>query len=247
VVVTLFTEAVNDLWRHVARVAQYVLATTMILALYRVCYAALEGLDASGNAYAAAPAARLLLSIGLAASLSAVQALVFAPLGAAIARPLWKYRDWRDALRRFFLPWLIINLLLITIMDIRTHLVAAGETDAASLLEVLWLGAQMSAIPVGTAVMYWGALKWREFPEAMAPLFRFFQITLIPLGLALLQYLLVGVRATLLDGEDARHLVLCVLTDMPLVLMEALMFTVAWRICMLNQTSPRDTEDPLDF
>ena len=103
-VVTLFTEAVNDLWRHVARVAQYVLATTMILALYRVCYAALEGLDASGNAYAAAPAARLLLSIGLAASLSAVQALVFAPLGAAIARPLWKYRDWRDALRRFFLP-----------------------------------------------------------------------------------------------------------------------------------------------
>ena len=245
--VNLFTEAVNDLGRHLARVAQYVLATTMILAVYRVCSAALEGLDPPGNAYAAAPVARLLLSIGLGASLSAVQALVFAPLGAAIARPVWKYRDWRDALKRFFLPWLIINLLLITIMDIRTHLAAAGETDAASLLELVWLGAQMSALPVGTAVMFWGALRWRELPEAMTPLFRFFQITLIPLGLALLQYLLVGIRANLLQEEGVRQVILCVITDAPLVLMEVLMFTVCWRICLLNQTLPKDTEDPLEF
>lgn len=246
--VNLFSEAVNDLWRHVSQVVCYVLATTAVLAVYRAGILPLEGLDPSASAYAAAPLARLLFSIGLAAALSAVQALVFSALGSEIARPAWKYRDWRDALKRFFLPWLIINLLLITIMDVCVHLAAAGETDAAAMLELLFLAAHMAAMPVGAAVMFWGALRWREFPEAMVPLFRYFQITLIPVGLALLQYLLVGLRAKLLPGEDAWSLAGSTLADAPLALIEVLMFTVVWRICMLNQSTPRDSsENPLDF
>jgi len=241
----LFKEAVNDLQRQRGAVALYLLSSLAILAVYRILAHLL------GGGVLLAPTAsllRLALTLYLAVAVSAVQAVFLAALGAGIARPLWKYKGWHDPLRRFFIPWLILNLLLVTITDICAHLMQAEQTDMAATLELLLLAVHMATIPVGGAIMFWGRLEWRELPTALAPLGRFFQWTLLPLAIALLQYVLIEIRSVLLEGSGAVTLAGYSATDLPLLLMDLLIFALVWRICLHNQMNPGDNdEDPLDF
>ena len=244
----LFKEAVNDLRRQPGVVALYLLSSLAILAVYRILAHLLGGGDTPVLPAPAASLLRLALTLYLAVAASAVQAVFLAAFGAGIARPLWKYKGWHDALRRFFIPWLILNLLLVTITDICARLMQAEQTDVAATLELLLLAVHMATIPVGGAIMFWGGLEWRELPTALAPLGRFFQWTLLPLAVALLQYMLIELRSVLLEGGGAVTLAGYSASDLPLVLIDLLIFALVWRICLHNQMNPGDNdEDPLDF
>lgn len=245
---TLLSESLGDLRRHLVPACQYVFAAMAALALYRwVAYF----LDLSGLPETAAPmvsTVRLVLVLYLAVASSVIQALFFASLGAAIARPMWKYKGWRDALTRFFMPWLIINLFLVTLMDIHARFIGGGVYDPALMLELLLMVVYAAALPLGAAVMYWGALRWQDLPQMTVPLTRFLQLTLLPFGLGLIQYILTGVRTQILEPTRPWVLGLYTVTDMPLIALDVLIFALVWRICILDATTPREIDDdPLDF
>lgn len=245
---SLFDQAVNDLRRHSGIVIAYLAVTTALLAVYRIPAHVLAAADPAVLPISAVSLMHLGLALYLAVASSAVQAIFFAALGVEIARPVWKCKGWRDALRRFFIPWLILNLLLITIIDISARMINAEQTDLATILELLLIAVHIASIPVGCAIMFWGGLDWHDLPSAMAPLGRFFQWTLLPLGIALLQYGLIEARYMVLEGNDLITLVSFSVTDIPIVLMDIFIFTLVWRICLHNQMNPKDVdEDPIDF
>jgi len=179
---TLLSESLGDLRRHFVPACQYVFAAMAALALYRWSAYFLDVFSLPETAAPTVSAVRLTLVLYLAVASSVIQALFFASLGAAIARPMWKYKGWRDALTRFFMPWLIINLFLVMLMDIHARLIGGGVYDPALMLELLLMVVHAAALPLGAAVMYWGALRWQELPQMTVPLTRFLQLTLLPFG-----------------------------------------------------------------
>lgn len=245
---TLLSESLGDLRRHFVPACQYVFAAMAALALYRWSAYFLDVFSLPETAAPTVSAVRLTLVLYLAVASSVIQALFFASLGAAIARPMWKCKGWRDALTRFFMPWLIINLFLVMLMDIHARLIGGGVYDPALMLELLLMVVHAAALPLGAAVMYWGALRWQELPQMTVPLTRFLQLTLLPFGLGLIQYILTGVRVQMFEPTRPWVLGLYTVTDMPLIALDVLIFALVWRICILDATTPREIDDdPLDF
>ncbi len=115
---------------------------------------------------------RLGMAIYLAVAASAVMAVFFTELGVRIDRPIWKCAGPREALRRFFIPWLIINLATITLVDIQSRLLIAEKREAGAAVELLILMVHLGAAPVGACVMHWGALVWNEIGSALKPMMR---------------------------------------------------------------------------
>ncbi len=244
----LLSESLVDLRRHGAAACRYVALSLLVTVVYRIAAYWLDGSALSETALSTAPLARMALALYVACASSAVQAVCFAALGAAIARPMWKWRGPRDGLARFFMPWLIINLFLVTLADIHLYIVRLEQQDLAALLELPLLAAHTAALPLGAVIMYWGVLHWPDLPAMAVPLTRFYQLTLLPLGLGLLQYILLGVRAQFLEATSLWALALYTATDIPVLLLDVLIFTQVWRICILNSTTPPDAdESSLDF
>lgn len=243
----LWNDTLENLRRNASPGVRYVLAAVGILMLFRGAGYVLYVLMLAETVPAAASLVRMGLMLYLAAAMSAAQAVFFAALGAALARPIWKYGGYRDALKRFYVLWLIINLALVTLIDIRAHLLSIGENEVAGMLEIFLLIAHLASLPVGASIMFWGALNWSELPSALKPLARFFQLLMLPLGIAFLQYVLISLRAFLPYGERPWMLLLHTLSDIPLVSMDVLLFALVWRICLLDKTTPREIEDPLEF
>jgi len=244
----LVSSAFSDLRRQHRIVIQYVIITTSVLTLFRLVSFCMFFFELPVNAPLVASLLRIVLALYLAITLSGVQSICFAALGVEVARPMWKCKGWRDAVQRFFMPWLIINLLLITLMDIRMHLFSVEESEIAAMLELMVMAAHLLSLPAGAAIMFWGGLNWRELPLMLAPLARFLTLTLIPVGVGLLQYILIGLRAALLDGTGLWGLAVYTLTDIPLVLLDGFIFTLAWRICLHDKATPKDADDsPFDF
>jgi len=153
-----------------------------------------------------------------------------------------------DGLARFFMPWLIINLLLVMLADIHMHFFRLEQEDLASLLELALMALHVAALPLGAAIMYWGALSWPDLPATLAPLTRFFRLTLQALGVGLFQYVLLGVRASFLEPDRVWTLALYAVTDIPILMLDVIIFAQVWRICMLNSTTPPTADDsPFDF
>ncbi len=238
---TLLSESLADVRRHAVPVCCYAAASLAVAAVYRGVVYLPDGL-------AWEPLARLAFALYLACASSLVQAVCFAALGAAIARPMWKWRGPRDGLVRFFMPWLIINLFLVMLADIHRHFFLLEQEDLASLLELALMVVHVAALPLGTAIMYWGALSWPDLPATLAPLTRFFRLTLQSLGVGLFQYVLLGVRASFLEPDRVWTLALYAVTDIPILMLDVIIFAQVWRICMLNSTTPPNADDsPFDF
>lgn len=242
----LFENAMADLRRNWTVVLKYAVSMSALLVMFR--FSVNQFTDNQLLTPLLEPVLRLILTLFLGVTASAVQAMCFSMLGRTIEGPIWKCPAWQDALKRFFLLWLIINLFIITVVDIQLRLTSAGEEDLATLLELLVLTAHLIAIPLGTAIMFWGKLVWQELPDALLPLKRFFRLTTAPLGIALMQYILINVRTSLLQDSLPVTWILYVITDMLLAALDLFIFALTWRICILDKCTPRSAdEDMLDF
>ncbi len=240
-------EALKDLQRCGGPVLRFIVATMVTLLSYRLLIFGVQnglGEESHPQMY---PMARLLAAIYLAVAVSAVQALFLAQLGAAIDTPLWKYKGAQDALQRFFIPWLIINLFLITLVDIQTRFLAADREDVAALLELLVLAVHVFSVPVGACIMHWGALEWKELGDALRPLGRLLSLAILPFAIGFIQYALANARLLGLRENMLADLVFLSVTDVPLMLIEVFIFALVWRICMHHRSLPPVEENPFDF
>lgn len=243
----LLTAAIEDLRACSVTLIRYVAASFLALGAYRLILHALDaGMDAEIHANLLS-VVRLCMALYLAIAGSLIQAVFFAELGAQVDRPIWKYAGPRDAMRRFFVPWLIINLSIITLIDIRSRLIVVGQTEAGALFDVLLLVVHLGALPVGACIMHWGALEWNELGAALRPLVRFIHLLLVPIAVAFIQFALLQLRAAAIVGNDAATFMTLVLTDIPLFLLDALIFVLAWRICMIHRNEPEEESDPFDL
>lgn len=243
----LLTVVLDDLRICSGAVLRYVLAAAVVLATYRLLYHGLEVWEA-----AEAPAKLMsLLHLGLALYLavvfSGVEAIFLSALGREIDRPIWKCKGPADALRRFFTPWLIINLSCITLIDIQARLALLGQSEAVLLFEGLILIAHLCALPIGAAIMHWGALEWRELGSALRPLLRFLHLLLLPLALAFFQFALVRLRGVVVAGDGSTMVLTRVVLDIPMILLDVLIFALVWRICMMHRNEPEVESDPFDL
>lgn len=226
---------------------RYVAACFIVLALYRLALHGLYEWAEAESRLVLASSIRLGMAIYLAVAASALMAIFFSALGARIDRPIWKCAGAGEALRRFFVPWLIINLFTITLIDVQTRLLAAERGEVAALLELLVLTVHLAAVPVGACVMHWGALAWHELGAALKPLVRMMSLTLLPLAIAFLQYVFMNLRAAFLVENDAATFMTYMITDIPLLLLDALIFGLVWRICMHCRNVPEEEVDPFDL
>ncbi|HDP34115.1 MAG TPA: hypothetical protein ENN29_03280 [Candidatus Hydrogenedentes bacterium] len=240
-------EALRDLRRCGHAVFRYVVASIMAVMLFRFfSYAGRYWLPEEAQPQLSA-IIQLAGALYLAVAVSAVQAVYFSVLGAAIDKPLWKHKGAVDALQRFFTPWLIINLLIITLTDIQTRFLAAEMNDIAALIEFSILAVSVAAIPVGGCIMHWGGLEWNELAEALRPLGRLFSQTLLPVAAGFALYALASARMIAVTGNMLVDMMFLTGTDIPLFMLEAYVFAMVWRICMHHRTLPPEDNDPFDF
>lgn len=248
-------EAIRRAWadlRHdPALPLVYVGAHALLFLGIRALEHALGAAAPDGEFPAWFPAYNLSRQLFVAACVALIQAVVFARLGRAIDRPLWKCADDAEAVRRFFVPWFVLNLFGILLQQLQINAQSAGDEGLYVFAEFTFLMAYVFSIPAGAAVMAHGALDWSRLGEILAPIGRQLRHVLLVFVLMAAGHVLNFVALALVylasgeGGVDAA-IVLPAIAIMPPAFIEALAFAVMWRILMLD----RDTalyEDPYDF
>jgi len=241
------TEALRDLQRCGPALFRYAVALLLTLCSYHCLAFAVECYLPEDTFQDMNALAQLFLAVYFAVAISAAQAVYLAILGAAIDKPLWKYKGAKDALQRFFVPWLIINLTLITLLDIQARFEMADRKDIAAFLEFVILAGNVLALPVGGCIMHWGSLRWNELGEALRPMARLFSMMMLPIMVGFMQYTLARARFFALTDNMLFNLMFLIMTDIPLLMIDAYIFTLVWRICMHHRSLPPENDNPFDF
>lgn len=106
------------------------------------------------------PGVRLLLfvqDLALCVIFALTHCVVFSRLGKDIDKPLWKITD-REAIRRFFSLWFIVNLGVTLLVSLQVSAAIRGDESTSSLWFVLVLCSNVFAVPVGALIMFYGGL-----------------------------------------------------------------------------------------
>ena len=228
-------------------VVRYVAACLLAMLPYRLTMYSLNAWERAETYPVLSSTIRLGMAIYLAVAASAVMAVFFAELGVRVDRPIWKCAGPREALRRFFIPWLIINLATITLVDIQARLLVAEKRDAGAAIEMLILIVHLGAVPIGACIMHWGALVWSDIGSALKPMARRMPLALLPCAIAFLQYALMNLRALFLIEYDVTTFMTLLITDIPLLLMDLVIFIMTWRLCMHYRNMPDEEVDPFEL
>lgn len=181
---------------------------------------------------------------------SAVQAVAFARLGREIDKPLWKCPTDGEALRRFFMPWFLLNLFTLLIGSLSLQATQRELMDVASVLMMLQLIALLFVVPVGTCVMYWGRFRWRELGEALTPLVRQMPDVLIVFVMLFAQFIVFYAEQYYLfltQENPVAQALAPPIAFIPMTLLELLAFAVLWRFCMINRDAEVEDGGPFDF
>lgn len=189
----------------------------------------------------------LLMDLAMAGIIAALQAVVFAAMGAEIDRPLWKSGGHRDALIRFAALWFIISLIYLAMVRLQGSLYDQGlESSSAMLLlpRILWSSAY---IPIGVCIMHGGKLVWEEIPDRLAPIIHHFPRAAVAFGLGFLQFLVWDIIIASIPEAYHKSALVLGMANIPLLLLECLGFAVMWHACMANRDTPVDRDDDFDF
>lgn len=240
----LVADALQSLKRSPAIVAGYVLFCCGSELIVRLLLQLLPESTPELEGPAWARLVVLAAYVVLAVIVSAAQAVLFARLGKAIDKPLWKCEDDREALHRFFSIWLLLNMLILLILRLmvvsrRQELEALGV-----MLELALMFGFALFFPIGTSVMYMKVEHWRDVPAALKTILSQFGLSLMVMFLGFFSYsytvLMQGVF-----GNEPGTLVPVLVISMPVVFLDCLSFAAMWRVCMIHRDSP--PEEDLDF
>lgn len=177
--------------------------------------------------------ADLFVAVGLAA----VQAVGFARIGREMDRPLWKVEGDREAFKRFFQLWLVLDLIALSSLRMIERLVAGLDDPAAAFsLLIVWVMATSAFVVFGAAVMFYGRVAREEIGAAVNTLIDEFPRTAAVWFLACAFSIFV-----LLPGQVP-------LWAFPLLALidgavTCLIFSASWLICMYHRDEDdRDTD-----
>jgi hypothetical protein len=183
-------------------------------------------------------------------AIALAQTLAFSRLGREIDRPLWKVRTDRDAMKRFFMMWALINL---TAMGLhRLSQIDFGSGDVVSINYLLLyggLGATLVSVPFGACIMFTGQVSSRTLGESLAPLTRQPGRTALVFGIMLFQVIAHDLFVSLLIGSENQtpsllaRLAAGLASGAVQVYLDCLALAATWHLCMVD----RETVDEIDL
>ena len=245
---TLWADTYKRMRENAKYAAGYVACSAVVTAVYRIADAVVSPMIDKESPPSWLPAFRMLSLLWLAAGAAVCAAAFFSLIGRRVDRPLWRCAGWQDGVRRFFLPWFILNLCQIMVIDM---MVKAGETEMQSILPTLFmmdLVLQALCIPLGTCIMYWGRLDWRRLPSALAPIYGQFLLVIPVFFIALAQWILIDARGAIIPAETGLNILWLGLYDAVLDAITCFAFIMMWRVCMLQRDrSMEHRGNPFDF
>ncbi|MBI2426012.1 MAG: hypothetical protein HYV27_24520 [Candidatus Hydrogenedentes bacterium] len=248
-------ELLEEGWKTIKRmprlVVGYILWWLLITVVYRVCSEAARSLE-GGNASAVA-LLRLGGLVALAASGAVLQSIYFAAIGREVDKPLWKCPAAGEAVRRFFLIWFLLILILLTTEQFMSIAAERGDEQAFAALLPIYIFLSAIYFPIAACIMFWGRLNWQELGEALLPMLREMSNVILVMFIMfvniMLQITVPAAFAPLLDSETPlapQNLLLPALLSIPSGLLDCLSFVIMFRICMIHRTTDYDSDD-FDF
>ncbi len=175
------------------------------------------------------------LIIFLSVSGAVLYPVFMARYGNALDPILWRCRGVKQAVGSFFLPWLIINLLSMTVHSFHLQAVLSGNGDASAAMELLSMLFNMVAVPAGACIMFSGRFEWRSLSGALAPMARNLAPAMLVFMLCLFQWYLLLLRASALDESGAGALLIAGVTDIPFCLLDCMAFVMMWQVCQIDR------------
>lgn len=190
----------------------------------------------------------IVTSLFLTMVFSLAQAMAFSRLGADIDRPLWRISGSREAIRRFFQLWFILNLFVMAVSYLRAVVPDSPTGEAfATLIFLLTVALIVVCIPMGACIMFRGPLTWGEGTRSFSPLLHELPHTLLLLFLSALSIVLDLYYHGVAESISQKWVTVLIapLFAVPSALLECLVFAGTFLICMTHRERGEDTD--LDF
>jgi len=239
----LLTETLENLRRNRAAVMAYMAAVAAMSLVFRIGGFFLGDYSGEDAVPAGVYAVSLVMDLTLASLYAALQAVAFSAMGREIDRPLWKCAGAAEALRRFFLPWFIINLGILALARIQLRAAMLDMPDLVILLELCLMMAYCLAVPIGACIMFYGALEWREMGSILAPIARRFGVVWVVLLINFGQF--VVSRAAALSGAPPALEIIPARTllDAALAMVDCFVFAAIWMVCQIHRNEAPTTDN----
>lgn len=178
----------------------------------------------------------ILRELALCAGIGALQAIIFSRLGVILEFPIWRCKDDKEALQRFFLFWFAINAGIITLQRVANVLDERGISDLAVLIGMLGNVANIVYLPLGICWMYSGEKLSEDdsFLRVFRPLTRQWNDAMgmwAILGLSLLVALFV-MDLPIFQERSIIAVILKTLIIIPLAGIDILVFCWTWLLCI---------------
>lgn len=185
----------------------------------------------------------------LIAGISALQAVVFARLGAMLDYPIWRCRSDQEAIQRFFLLWFIVNLILAGLTRIASSLDHYGFSDLGVLVGILGLVANVLYFPMTVCWMHSGEKRTEdeEWTRVFRPLTRQFSDSLgmwVIIVVSLLGVLYIYELPSMQEDSEFAIVVSTALM-IPMAGVDIVVFCWTWILCI--QYRDLGLDDELDW
>ncbi|MBL7647181.1 MAG: hypothetical protein JNK74_13420 [Candidatus Hydrogenedentes bacterium] len=256
---TLITNAERALVRNWRAIFLYILLCVAVVALYRFASNEFDRLLTGGALLTPDQlaeikpkpawyiASHLVADIALACLISLLQACAYARLGADIDRPLWKCLSDREAIARYAVIWIMLNLFYFTLMQLQSSMFDQGQVAMATLLSFFALAWNLIYVPIGVCLMHHGGLKELRLAEALMPMLHFLPRTLLVAGLGFLQLILFELILSSVP-EAMRGLPWIIApVNIPIIYLECLGVAIMWSTCAEYRAVAAAHQDDDDF
>lgn len=191
---------------------------------------------------------QLAYQVASAGIVAAAQAIFFSRLGRDIDKPLWKVDSDREALRRFFTMWFIINLGYAATITVFGSLVSTPATASAVLL-LLYMAASFF-VPFAAAIMFTGYCRAQTIPDGFSILVRQLPKTFL---LVLANFVAITIVNEMYGSARSATLALPGGGTLPAfwlmppiqalsAYVDCVVFTATWLICMEDRATERDDD-----
>jgi len=163
------------------------------------------------------------------------QALVFARLGREIDRPLWKVKDDREALRRYFGLWFALNAGVFVLSEVTNWIGwLLDYNQPFPLLFIFMSAASILCVPIGACIMFTLQFEWRKLGESLAPLRRQIPKTALILGINTLFFMFYSELMIQTQSQQWLWPAISAISGY----FDCLIFSATWLLCMFDRANP---------
>ena len=242
--------AVDAVQRNLPALALYTVALLLATVGGQAAYwGALQYLQMDPKTYWTGPGA-ILTMVVVSAVFAVPRTAAFAWMGRDIDKPLWRVRDDWDAIKRFYLLWLMLDLAMSAVWQF-TAMLYWADNPLALFGKAVSIMLSMLIIPVGGCIMFSGHMQWRHLPEILAPLTRQLPKTGILVAAGFIQVWLLSHISMLVSSPTEEfpqpfdHFAVTAALMLINSYLDCLIFAGVWLLCMADRDSPDDID--MDF